>query len=165
MVLAMIFSLLILVIVLYISMRVLGNVFYGLLLIGLIFVASFLLLGSLPNLKEVPIIGKWLPDLSSFPKTTGEAINVIRSVFYKLDIIGTSRTGSGNPLVIVANRGRMGLSGFAVEVNGVEVEILNEPKDPLKSGEVTVIEVAWEWDIQTITVKTTQATASYPPED
>jgi len=162
MVLSMIFSFLILVIVVYISMRVLGNVFYGVLLIGLIFVASFLILGSFPELKNIPIIGKYLPDIPNFPSTTGEAINVIRNVFYKLDVIGYERASSGNLLVIVANRGKMDLSGFSVEVNGIEVDIVNVPKDPLKSGEATAIEVDWKWSFQTITVKTTQATANYP---
>lgn len=164
MVLATIFSLLVLVIVLYISMRVLGNIFYGLLLIGLIFVANFLILGSFPNLKEVPLIGKWLPDLSGFPRTTGEAINVIRSVFYKLDIIGNSRASSGNLLVIVANRGKTELGGFNVTVDGQTVDVLNEPKDPLKSGESTVIEVDWTKDFDKIEVKTPKTTASYPTD-
>lgn len=164
MVLGMIFSILILVVALYISMRVLGNVFYGLLLIGLIFIASFLLLGSFPNLKEVPIIGRWLPDFSGFPKTTGEAINIIRNVFYKLDVIGISKTRENNVLVIVANRGKMELTDFSVEVDRQEAAIINSPKDPLKSGEATAIELYWTAGFQNITVKTKETAASYLPD-
>ena len=45
MVLSMIFGILILSVVVYISLRVFGNVLYGVMLIVLIFIASYLIMG------------------------------------------------------------------------------------------------------------------------
>ena len=162
MVLQLIFGLLIFVVAVYITMRVLGNLFYGLLLIGLVFLASFLIVGSFPNLKEIPIIGRWLPDSSNFPKTTGEFIKVIKNVFFDLEIIGHSRTSRGDLLVLVANAGRMQLTDFHVFVDGEAANIINNPKDPLKSGEATVIEVDWKAEFNAISVKTKESSAIYP---
>ena len=164
MVLPMIFGILILVVVVYVATRILGNILWGVLLIVLIFVASFLILGSFPNLKEVPIIDKWLPDLSQFPRTTGGVINIIQSVFFKVDILDYSYTNSGNLLISVANTGRYDVSNFTVFVDGRTVDIVNEPKDPLKSGDSTVIEVGWTGEFSRIDVKTAEAIASYPSD-
>lgn len=160
MVLSMIFGILILSVVVYISLRVFGNVLYGVMLIVLIFIASYLIMGSFPDLKEVPVIGKWLPDVSQWTKT-GSAIQVIKGVFYRLDVIDYSYTRAGNLLVVVANRGKMELTGFSVNVDGFGVDILNDPKDPLVSGESTVIEVGWRGEFKSISVSSDKASAEY----
>ena len=162
MVLPMIFGILILVVVVYVAMRVLGNLVWGLLLIGMVFVASFFILGSFPNLKDIPIIGQWLPDLSGLPLTTGGMVNVIQSEFFNLTITNHSYSESGNLLVEVANAGRFDLGNFTVFVDGQPAGILNGPKDPLKSGESTTIEVDWQGSFGRVAVKTAETVANYP---
>lgn len=164
MVLPMLFSILILVVIIYVAARVLGNVMWGVVLIALVFVASYLILGSFPSLKEVPVIGGWLPDLSQFPLTTGGVIGVIRGLFFNLEITNYSYTGSGNLLVTVSNSGRFDTGNFSVYVDGRVADILNNPKYPLKSGESTIIEVDWTGKFNTIYVKTPQTSANYPSD-
>jgi hypothetical protein len=163
MVLPMLFGVLILFVVVYITFRLLGNVLYGVVMIVLIFIASYLILGSFPNLTEVPVIGRWLPDLSQF-RTTGSAISVIKGVFYKLEVLDYAHTRTGNLLVVVANRGSMDLSGYNVTVNGQLSDILNDPKETLASGESAVIEVGWRGGFESITVESGNAAAIYPAE-
>jgi hypothetical protein len=163
MVLPMIFGLLILVVVVYITFRIFGNLLHGALLIGLIFIASFLILGSLPNLKEVPLIGDFLPDLSnlSISSATGNVINVVRNLLYNLKILSVGRSSSGNLLILVANAGRLDVSNFSVSVDGNAASIVNMPKDPLKSGESTVIETGWKGKFDAVIVKTQETVANY----
>ena len=163
MVLSMVFGVLILFIVVYITFRVLGNMLYGAVLIVLIFIASYLILGSFPDLKEIPIIGQWLPDMSQVSKT-GSAISVIKGVFYKLEVLDYAHTRTGNLLVVVANRGMNDLTGFDVFVNGRSVDILNDPSETLASGESTVIEAGWRGGFDTIRIDSGEATANYPQE-
>ena len=162
MVLSMVFGVLILFVVVYITFRVLGNMLYGAILIVLIFVASYLIIGSFPDMKEVPVIGKWLPDVSQLPKT-GSAISVIKGVFYNIEVIDFAHTRTNNLLVVIANRGQNEVGGFVLYVDGQLSDILNEPKDPLGSGESTVIEAGWRGGFQTVRVETDNAVAVYPP--
>ncbi len=161
MILSMIFSMLIFIIVVYVISRVLGNILYGIFLIVLVFIASYLFIGSFPNVKEVPIVGRWLPDLTDFPRTTGGVINIIKSSLFNLNVLDYSKTSSGNLLIIVANTGKVELSDFNVIVDGRPVDVLNNPKDPLKSGESTAIEVDWKGNFNAITVNTKETSASY----
>lgn len=164
MVLPTIFGIIILVVAVYVATRILGNIMWGVLLIALIFVTSYLILGSFPDLKEVPLIGKWLPDLSQFPMSTGKIVEIINRAFFNLDIIDYSYTDSGNLLVAISNDGRFDVSNFSVFVNGQKVRILNEPKDPLKPGETTVIEVDWMGNFNKVSVKTAETIANYRPD-
>lgn len=165
MVLPLIFGLLILAVVVYIALRVLGNVLYGVVLIALIFFASFLIIGSFPDLKQVPIIGDFIPDLpdfSSLSSATGNVINVVRGLLYNLKILSVGRSSAGNLLVTVANAGRLELSGFNVSVDNKAAGIANAPKSPLKSGESTVIEATWTAGFSNITVQTAETFSNYP---
>jgi hypothetical protein len=158
MVLPLIFGLMILAIVIYIALRVLGNVVMGLALIALVFIASYLILGYGPDLQAIPFIGQYLPKL---PSTTGEAIAVIRDVFYSIAILDVSRDSGGNLLITVANTGKLSVSGFKVFVDGQAAGITNTPKDPLKSKEVTVIQLDWNKDYSDIVVHTDKTLARY----
>jgi hypothetical protein len=46
------------------------------------------------------------------------------------------------------------LSEFKVYVDNKRVEILNEPKQPLKSGKTLVLQVNWKEDFSKIEVQT-----------
>ena len=82
--LELIFGLLIFGIVIYIAFKVLHNVVMGILLILLVFVASYLILGSFPSLKSVPIIGKYLPN-------TGDVIATIKNILHNIEILNVAR--------------------------------------------------------------------------
>jgi len=166
MVFAAIFGLLILAVTVYVSLKVLGNVLYGVVMIALIFLASYLIVGSFPSLKEVPFIGGYIPDLPDFSgltSQTGSAIAVVRNLLYNLKILSLARASNGNLLVSVANAGQMELSNFSVYVDSQPAQIVNKPKDPLKSGESTMIELAWKSNIGTVMVRTAKTSAAYPP--
>ncbi len=152
-----VFGIILLAIVVFIAMRIVGSVAVGIMLIGLIFIASYLILGTVPSLKSVPIVGQFLPE---FP-TTGEAIAIVRNVFFNLDIIGTSADANGNLLITVANTGKLDVSGFKVFVNNQTASILNQPKDPLKSKETTIIQTGWKGEFNSIIVETKQARVSH----
>jgi hypothetical protein len=158
MVLPLIFGLIIIAIVVFVFLRIIGHIALGAVLILLVFVASYLIIGSLPDLQVIPIIGPYLPKL---PTSTGEAIAYIRDVFYNIDILSASRDSENNLLIAVANTGRNDVSNFTVFINNQSVIILNEPKDPLKSKEVTVIQTNWKANFTTILVNTNQASATY----
>jgi hypothetical protein len=166
MIFAAVFGILMLAVVIYVSMRIIGNVMYGAVLIGLILVASYLIIGSFPDLRQVPLIGAFIPDISglnSSVPTTGDVINVLRDVIYALRIIAVDRSSSGNVLVTVANAGKMDLHGFRVIIDGQEARVLNAPKSPLKSGESTVIEAQWQKSYSKVTVWSLESSADYVP--
>lgn len=155
-------GIILLIIVIYVALRILKNIVLGALLIALIFLASFLIFGSMPDLSSIPVVGpyivKYLPKL---PATTGEAIAIIRNVFYSMDILAVTRDADGSLLVVVANTGRLDVYNFKVFIDGQSASIVNEPRDPLKSGETTVLQADWKEGFTRIDVKTDQATASY----
>jgi len=159
MVVPAIIGLVLLVIIIYVAFKVLKNLVFGLVLIGIVIFASFLIFGSLPDLRALPLIGKYLPEL---PSTTGEVIGIVKNVFYNIDILSVSRDSQNNLLINVANTGRMSVSGFQVFVDGMLVNIVNDPKDPLDSKEVTTIQTDWKGDFTKVTVNTNQVSATYP---
>ncbi len=151
MVLELLFAIIILAIVIYIAVRVFHSIAFGLLLIGLVFIASFLIMGSFPNLKNMPVIGGFF---SFLPSNTTDAIAIIKDVFFSIDIVGTTRDADNNLLVTVANTGKFDVSGFKVFVDNTTVSILNKPKDPLKSREITTIQTDWKVPFTSILVTT-----------
>ena len=157
MVLPLIFGIIILAIVIFIGIRIFRNIIVGIVLIALVLIASFLILGSWPNLQEIPFIGKYIPRI---PTTTGEFIVAIKSFFYSMKI-EVNRDKAGNLLIAVTNTGRMSLSNFKVFVDGDAVPITNSPKDPLNSGEVTIIQIEWAGSFNQIRVESDQATALF----
>ena len=130
-------------------------------LIALVFIASYLILGTGPNLNTVPLIGKFLPRLSW---TTGDAIAIIKRSFYSIDIIGTSRDSESNLLITLANTGVKEVSNFKVFVDNQTAGIINNPLDPLKSRQTTTIQVGWKGNFTGILVQTDQINATYTTE-
>ncbi|MEM7821343.1 MAG: hypothetical protein QXX38_00815 [Candidatus Aenigmatarchaeota archaeon] len=120
--------------------------------------SSFLIFGSIQDLRNIPIIGKVFPKI---PTSTGEAIGMIKDVFYNLEILGVERSHEGNVLITVANTGKLSVSGFEIFVENTKVKIINNPKDPLPSKETTVIEVDWKKDFSKIVVNTRETRCEY----
>ena len=158
-----IIGVIILIVIIYVALRILKNIVFGILLIASIFFASFLIFGSMPSLSDVPIVGKYLAKLPlpPFPTTTGGAIAIIRNVFYSIEVLDVGRDAEGNLLVVVANTGKLDLSGLHAYVDGQAVKTLNSPREPLKSGETTVLQVEWQGSFMRVDVKTEKASASY----
>jgi hypothetical protein len=163
-----IFGLMILAVVVYVSLRVVGNVFVGIALIALILIGSFFLLGSIPDLKQVPLIGAFIPDIPgitgdvSATPSAGGVILVFKNIVYNLKVIGVERSSSANLLISVVNAGKLDLHGFRVIVDGTEARIGNAPKSTLASGESTVIEASWSKPYTKLTIWTLETSADYP---
>ena len=155
----LLFGIIIILVVIYIAFKILKNIIIGVIIMGLVMVASYLIIGSFPKLGGIPIIGRFLPEL---PTSTGEAIAYMRNVFYHLDILAVTRDINNNLLVTIANTGKLAVSGLSVYVDGNPVEILNQPKDPLLPKEATIIQVSWSGEYEQITIKTKQTTATFP---
>lgn len=154
-----IIGILLLIVVIFVALRVLGNVIMGAVLIGLVFFASYLILGSIPDLRDVPLIGKYLPEL---PSSTGEAIAIVRNVFNSVEILSVNKDLSGNLLVTVVNTGKLEASDFEVFVDGQKAQIINSPADPLESGKTTVLQVQWQGEYSNILVQTDKTSDTYP---
>lgn len=149
-----IFALIIIGVVVYIAFKILHNITIVLLIIFLVLFASFLIFGELPNLKSIPVIGKYLPS-------GGNAIATIKNVLNSIEILGVFRDSQGNLLVTVANTGKLEAKNFTVMVDNKTVGILNNPKDPLKSGQVAVIQTDWTANFTSVFVQSDKASAEY----
>jgi len=156
--LELLFGLIILGIVVFIAFRVLKSVAIGLVLILLVFVASYLILGGFPNLQDTPLIGKYI---SRIPRTSGDAIAVVKDTLYNIEILNVARDFDNNLLVTVANTGKMEANNFNFFVDNQTVKVINNPKISLKSGEVTVMQLDWKKDFKTVSVQTNQASNTF----
>ncbi|MEK6909630.1 MAG: hypothetical protein AABW61_00975 [Candidatus Aenigmatarchaeota archaeon] len=153
MVLEFFFGVALLAVVVYIVFRVVGSIALGALLVLVVFLASYLLVGSFPDLENIPVIGGFIP-------TTGKTIAVIKDFAYSMDVIGVSSSSNGNLLVTVANTGQLEVSNFTAYVDEQSVNILNN-KDLLKSGYVVPFELNWKEEFKRILIKSDQAEAVY----
>lgn len=156
--LELLFGFIILGIAIYIAFKVFHSVTIGIALVLLVFISSYLILGSFPELGKVPLIGKYLDNI---PRIGGDAIAVIKNVLYKIEILNVARDSGNNLLVTVANTGKTDASNFKVLVDNKTAEIINNPKDPLKSGQITVIQLDWKGNFTTILVQTDKSSTKY----
>jgi hypothetical protein len=154
----LIFGILILGAVVFIAFKVLHNVVIGIALILLIFMSSYLILGSVPNLKSVPLIGNFLP---SVPNTSGDAVAAIKNILHNVEILSVTRDSQNNLLVTVSNTGKGEVSNFKFFVDNSSTKILNNPRDPLKSGDVTVFQLHWKVNYVNIILNSDQVNATY----
>jgi hypothetical protein len=155
--LPLIFGILILLIAVYIGIKILKNIIVGVILIALVLIASFLIFGSLPNLREIPFIGQFLPSIS----TPQDIILAIKNILYNIEIVDVSRDSQNNLLIAIANTGKLEVSQIKVFVDNQTVSIINSPKDPLKSGEITLIQTNWNQSFSEILIQTKQVNATY----
>src|SRR2546422_62990 len=140
MVVPAIIGVMLLAIVGYISFKVLQNIFLGLVLIAITFIATLLIFGSFPSLRSVPVIGGVFPEI---PGNVGDFIVAVRNIFYHEDILGVSRDSNNNLLIVVINSGKLSLSNFTVSIDNHTVPLLNKIDNPLASGKTTVFQVSW----------------------
>ena len=152
MVLDLVFSIIILLIVIYVGLRILKNIILGAIFVSLVFIVSFLLLGKFPNLKGLPIVGYFFSKVK-FPSTTGEMIALVKKIFYNPEIVSISRDSASNLLVTLTNKGLFPISECRIFVDGVEPEVLNNPKKTLKKGESTIYELNWKEEFFKIWVR------------
>lgn len=158
MVISIIIGIIILAIVIFIAIRIVKNVLIGLALICLVLLASFLILGSIPNLRSIPIIG---PRLPRFPSSLGEVVSIIKKIFYEIKILDVSRDSNNQILITVKNTGRLKASNFSVSIDNETAKIINKPKDPLSSGEITTIQTDWKEDYSEILVQSLKVNATH----
>lgn len=158
MVIGIIIGILILAVVIFVAIRIVKNVIIGIALIGLVLLASFLIVGSIPSLRSIPIIGPALPRV---PTSLTEVVSIIRRIFYEIKILGVSRDSENRVLITIKNTGRLKASNFSVFVDNKTAKIINKPNDPLNSGEMTTIQTDWEKDYSEILVQSLRANATY----
>ena len=158
MVIGIIIGIIILAIVIFVVMRIVKDVIIGIVLIGLLILASFLILGSVPNLKTLPIIGPAIPRI---PTSLTEVVSIIKRIFYEIKILDVSRDSESRVLITIKNNGKFKLSNFSVFVDGKSTKIINKPKDPLNSGEITTLQTDWKNIFNEILIKTPITSANY----
>ena len=158
MVIGIVIGIIILAVVIFVVIRVVKNVLIGVALIGLILLASFLILGSVPSLRSIPIIGPRLPRL---PSSLGEVVSIIKKIFYEIEILDVSRDSKNQILITVKNTGRVEASNFTVFIDNKTVEITNKPEDPLEPGEITTIQTDWKKDYSEILIQSLKVNATY----
>ncbi len=153
MVLEFFFGVALLVIVAFVLFRIVGSIAIGALLVIVVFLASYLLVGSFPSMSDIPLVGKFIP-------TTGKTIAVIKDSAYNMDIIGVYTGSNGNLLATVVNTGQLELSNFTAYIDNEQVNILNN-KDSIKSGNVIVFELDWKEEFNKLEIKSDQTQAGY----
>jgi len=158
MVISIIIGIIILAIVIFVAIRIVKNVLIGVALIALVLLASFLVLGSVPSLRSVPIIGPRLPRV---PSSLGEVIAVIKKIFYEIEILDVSRDSKNQILITIKNTGKLEASNFSVFIDNKTTKIINKPKDPLKSGQMTTIQTDWKKDYSEILIQSLRVNATY----
>ncbi|MDI6798664.1 MAG: hypothetical protein QMD12_01540 [Candidatus Aenigmarchaeota archaeon] len=160
-----IIGIILLIIAVYFGFKILKNIIIGAILIGLVILASFLIFGSIPDLRGIPIIGGLFQTIGglfpSMPTTAGEILVGIRNIIYNIEILGVNRDAHNNLLVTVVNTGKLEVSELRVFVDNQTVRTINLPKDPLKSGEVTIIQTDWNRSFTEVLVQTKQVNATY----
>lgn len=158
MVIPLLIGIVLFLLALYIGFKILKNILMGIVFIVLIVVASFFIFGSIPNLRDIPFIGKFLPNI---PTTPHGILVAIKNIFYNIEILVVNRDSKNNLLITVANTGKLEVSNMTVFVNNQTTNIINTPEDPLKSGDVTIIQTNWNKDFSEILVQTKQVNATY----
>jgi len=162
MVISIIIGILILAIIIYTMIKIVKNIVMGIILIFFALIAGYLILGSIPSPRSIPIIGSFFPQVPSSPF---DLITYIRRIFLNIEIEEVSRDSGNNLLIIVANVGRLQLSNFTIYIDDNNTEIINKPRDPLKSGQITVIQTGWTEDFTKILVQSSKANVTYSKSD
>ncbi len=150
MVVPIIIGIILLVVIIYVALKIFKNILLGVVLVAVVVFASFLIFGSLPDLRTIPIIGSFIPDLSG-----------ILGSLYKIEIIAVSKGAQGNLLITVSNTGKLDVTGFKVSVDGQSARITNSSKGPLKPGETTIIQAEWTKEYLEIKVEADQTSVVY----
>ena len=157
MVISIIIGILILAIVVYTMFKIVKNLIVGLILIFFALIAGYLILGSIPSPRSIPIIGPLLPQVPS----SSDIFTYIKSIFRNVQVADVDRDADNNLLIVVVNAGKLQISNFTVYVDNSTTNIINKPRDPLESGQITVIQTDWKKDFKEILVQTSNVNATY----
>ena len=152
-------SLIILIVVVFTVMRVVKNVLTGAILIGAILLVAYLILGFVPSVRTIPVIGPVLPQV---PTSLVGMISRVMRFLWNMEILEVSRDSGNNLLITIENTGNFELSNFTVYVDDIEVSIINKPKDPLDSEEITTIQTDWEKEFSVVLIQTSRVNATFP---
>ena len=158
MVIPIIIGIIILAIVIYTIIRIAQNLVVGIALIALTLIAAYLILGYLPSLKTLPVIGPYIPQM---PTSFTSLITWITKYFQNIEIKEISKDSKDNLLITISNSGKFQVSNIKVFVDNESVNIKNKPRDPLKPGEVTSIQTDWDKDFSEIIVQASKFNVSY----
>jgi len=153
-----IIGLILLAVIVFTVIRIVRDVLLGLALIALTLLAAFLILGFVPSIRSIPVIGPLLPRI---PTSLTGAIEWIWRFFQNFKIIDVSRDAKNNLLITVSNTGKLQVSGFKIYVDNKTTETMNKPKDPLKAGETTTIQTNWNEEFSEILVQSSQVNVTY----
>jgi len=157
MVISIIIGILILAIIVYTMFKIVKNLIVGLILIFFALIAGYLIFGSLPSLRSIPIIGPLLPQVPS----SSDIFTYIKRIFRNVQVADVDRDADNNLLIVVVNAGKLQISNFTVYVDNSTTNIINKPRDPLGSGQITVIQTDWKEDFKEILVRTPNVNATY----
>ena len=161
MVISIIIGILILAIIVYTMFKIVKNLVVGLILIFFALIAGYLIIGSFPSPRSIPIIGPLFPQTPS----SIDIISYIKRFFRNIEILDVSRDANNDLLIAVSNVGKLQVSNFTVYVDGNEANIINIPRDPLKSGQSTTIQTDWNKDFTQILIKTSSVNVTYTKQD
>lgn len=149
------------VVALYFFFKIIKDLALGIIAIFVLLLAYTFIFGSSPEVCTAPIIGNIISPICNLSSNPPDIIVAVKKVFYSVDIIATSRDNQNYLLVVVSNTGKLDESGFQVSIDNQTANITNKPKQPLKSGETTVIHTDFKSSCSSILIKTNQ-TASKP---
>jgi len=157
MVISIIIGILILAIIVYTMFKIVKNLIVGLILIFFALIAGYLIFGSLPSLRSIPIIGPLLPQVPS----SSDVFTYIKKIFRNVQVADVDRDADNNLLIVIVNAGKLQVSNFTVYVDNSTTNIINKPRDPLGSGQITVIQTDWKKDFKEILVQTSSVNVTY----
>ena len=142
-----IFGFVLLAIVLVTGAKIFKEFFKGMVLIVLALIAGFLIVGGMPELGQVPVVGDlFVPDVAGQMPADGSVESVIlavKDIAWSVDISTISTDSSGGVLIAVTNTGQLPLSEFDVSINGDAAEIKNTLPAELKKGESAIIQTGY----------------------
>ena len=159
MVVSFVIGVILLAIIIYTLIRIVKNILLGIALIGIVLLISYFILGSMPNLKETPIIGSKLPKI---PASINEFFSVLKKFFFNLKILEVSRDSKNQILITVQNTGKFKLSNFSVFIDEKRVNIINKPTDPLDPNEITTLQTDWDKNFTQIIIQTSKVNVTFP---
>jgi hypothetical protein len=162
MAISVIIGILILGVIIYTMLKIVKNVVVGIVLIFFALVAGYLILGSIPSPRSIPVIGPLFPEIPSEPLSI---ISYVKKIFRNIEIADVSRDDENNLLITVVNAGKLQVSNFTVYVDDKKTNIINKPEDPLKPSQITVIQTDWAKDFMKILVQTSNINATYSKSD
>jgi hypothetical protein len=108
-------------------------------LIGLALVASGLIIGGMPELGGLPVVGHFLGSESVAKGIPGTVIETAQGLAWDMKILAAQKDSAGNLLAIVQNTGQFGLDTFTIKANNQTIGILDGPEKLAKEETAVII--------------------------